>query len=187
MLKQIIIGGIVGGITLFAWGFISWTVLTWHFDTIRQDEGIHAVVANVTDHLPEAGVYFYPPMTEAHRSGEGGAEAWAELHRSGPHGYVVVQPNGSEPTSPIMLAKGFVADVVAAMMASLLLIAALPSLRNYRARVVFVASLGVFAILSGYIVDGIFHDLPVRYTVGLATDTAIAWTLTGLALAAIVK
>ena len=173
MLKQIIIGGIVGGITLFAWGFISWTVLTWHFDTIRQDEGINAVVANVTDYLPEAGVYFYPPMTE--------------LYRSGPHGFVVVQPNGSEPTSPIMLAKGFVADVVVAMMASLLLIVALPSLRNYRARVVFIASLGVFAILSGYIVDGIFHDLPVRYTVGLATDTAIAWTLAGLAIAAVVK
>ena len=41
MLKQIIIGGIVGGITLFAWGFISWTVLTWHFDTIKQDEVWH--------------------------------------------------------------------------------------------------------------------------------------------------
>ncbi len=187
MLKQIIIGGIVGGITLFVWGFVSWFVLTWHFDTIRQDEGIHAVVENVTEHLPEAGVYFYPPMTEAHRTEEGGTEAWAELHRSGPHGYVVVQPNGSEPMPPITVAKGFVADVVAAMMASLLLIAALPSLRNYRARVVFVASLGVFAILSGYIVDGIFHDFPVRYTVGLAADTAIAWTLAGLAIGAVVK
>ncbi len=29
MLKQIMIGGIVGGITLFLWGFFSWAVMDW--------------------------------------------------------------------------------------------------------------------------------------------------------------
>ena len=30
MLKQIMIGGIVGGLTLFFWGFISWSVISVH-------------------------------------------------------------------------------------------------------------------------------------------------------------
>ena len=52
MLKQIIIGGIVGGITLFMWGFVSWVILSWHFDTVQQHDGVSAVVENVTDHVP---------------------------------------------------------------------------------------------------------------------------------------
>ena len=69
----------------------------------------------------------------------------------------------------------------------MLLVLALPSLRGYRERVIFVVSLGVFAILSVYLIDGIFHNLPLRWTVGLATDTAIGWFIVGLILAAIVR
>ena len=186
MLKQIIIGGIVGGITLFMWGYVSWVVLTWHFDTVKQHDGINAVVENVTDHIPESGVYYFPPMT-FDQSDEEKMASWEERHRTEPHGYLILQAEPGDPMLPMTLVKGFVADCVAAMMASLLLIAALPSLPNYRSRVVFVASLGVFGILSVYIVDGIFHDFPIRYTVGLAADTAIAWLLTGMAIAGVVK
>ena len=70
---------------------------------------------------------------------------------------------------------------------SLLLIVALPSLPKYWGRVVFVAALGVFAIFAVRVVDGVFHNLPIRWTVNLALDTAITWVLTGLVLAAIVR
>ena len=63
MVKQIIIGGIVGGIALFMWGFISWVVLSWHYGTVRQDAGVMEVVKNIDDHLPETGVYYFPPMS----------------------------------------------------------------------------------------------------------------------------
>lgn len=186
MLKQIIIGGIVGGITLFMWGFVSWVILTWHFDTVQQHDGVSAVVENVTDHVPESGVYYFPPMTFDQSDTEKMAN-WEELHRTGPHGYLVLQAEPGDPMPPMVLVRGFVADFVAAMMASLLLVAALPSLPNYRSRVVFVASLGVFTVISCYVVDGIFHDFPLRYTVGLAADTAIAWLLAGITIAAVVK
>ena len=66
MVKQIIFGGIVGGITLFMWGFISWVVLSWHFGTVKQHEGINTVVENITEHVPESGVYYFPAMTLDH-------------------------------------------------------------------------------------------------------------------------
>jgi len=71
MLKQIIIGGIVGGITLFFWGFISWAVMDWHFYTVQHDEGTRAVVANIETQLPETGVYYFPHslMTNTMRQG----------------------------------------------------------------------------------------------------------------------
>jgi hypothetical protein len=60
MLKQIMIGGIVGGLTLFFGGFISWAVMDWHFNTIQHNDGVIAVVENIESQLPEPGVYFFP-------------------------------------------------------------------------------------------------------------------------------
>ena len=37
MLKQIIIGGIVGGITPFLWGFFSWAVMDWQTPVVGLD------------------------------------------------------------------------------------------------------------------------------------------------------
>lgn len=186
MLKQIIIGGIVGGITLFVWGFVSWVVLTWHHDTIQQHDGVSTVVENVTDHISESGVYYFPPLTFDRTDAEKMAD-WEDLLRAGPRGYLVLQAEPGDPMAPMVLIRGFVAYAVAAMMASLLLIAALPSLPNYRSRVVFVAALGVFTVISCYVVAAAFEEFPLRYTVGLAADTAIAWILAGITIAAVVK
>ena len=62
MLKQIIIGGLLGGITLFMWGYVSWAVMDWHSTTIVQShEGVSAVVDGIENNLPETGVYYFPP------------------------------------------------------------------------------------------------------------------------------
>ena len=186
MVKQIIIGGIVGGITLFMWGFISWVVLPWHYGTVKQHEGINTVVEDITEHVPESGVYYLPAMAFDHED-EQAMNDWEEMHRTGPRGYIFLQATPTDPMPPMLLVKGFAADVVASMMASLLLLIAIPSLPNYQSRVVFVAALGAFSILSVYLVDGIFHDFPLRYSLGLAADTAIAWVLAGITIAAVVR
>jgi 4-amino-4-deoxy-L-arabinose transferase-like glycosyltransferase len=92
-----------------------------------------------------------------------------------------------DPMPPRRLLLGFIVDIGAATFATLLLIVALPSLPKYWGRVVFVAALGVFAIFAVRMVDGVFHNLPIRWTVNLTLDTAISWVLTGLVLAAIVR
>jgi hypothetical protein len=89
--------------------------------------------------------------------------------------------------SPSRLFVGFLADVGAAIFATLLLIVALPSLPKYWGRVVYVAALGVFAIFAIRMVDGVFFNLPIRWTVNQTLDTAISWMLAGLVLAAIVR
>ncbi len=72
MMKRLLLGGFLGGAMLFLWGFISWAVMTWHFDTIWQDDGVMALVDDIEEHLPESGVYYFPPMSLAHqRSPEG--------------------------------------------------------------------------------------------------------------------
>ena len=186
MMKRLITGGIVGGITLFMWGFVSWVVLTWHFDTVRHDSSVMVVVEDIEDNLQETGVYYFPPMTTM-RPDETEMEAYTELHKNSPSGMIFYNAQHLDPMSPSRLFVGFLVDVGAALFATLLLIVALPSLPNYWGRVVYVAALGVFAIFAIRMVDGVFFNLPIRWTVNMILDTAISWMLAGLVLAAIVR
>ena len=186
MMKRLITGGIVGGIALFMWGFVSWVVLTWHFDTVRHDSGVMTVVEDIEDHLQETGVYYFPPMTTM-RPDETEMEAYTELHKNSPSGMIFYNAEHLNPTSPSRLFVGFLADAGAALFATLLLIVALPSLPKYWGRVVYVAALGVFAIFAIRMVDGVFFNLPIRWTMNMILDTAISWMLAGLVLAAIVR
>ena len=186
MMKRLITGGIVGGITLFMWGFVSWVVLTWHFDTVRHDSSVMAVVEDIEDNLQETGVYYFPPMTTM-RPDETEMEAYTELHKNSPSGMIFYNAEHLDPMSPSRLFVGFLVDVGAALFATLLLIVALPSLPKYWGRVVYVAALGVFAIFAIRMVDGVFFNLPIRWTVNQTLDTAISWILVGLVLAAIVR
>jgi len=186
MLKQIIIGGIVGGITLFAWGFFSWAAMDWHHATVRSHDGVDAVVENIEDHLPESGVYYFPPMTFERGDNEV-MEAWMESHRTKPHGMIFYKTNVGDPTPPMRLVRGFFADIIASMMATILLVMALPSLSGYWSKVLYVLSLGVFAILSIHIVNAVFHDMPVSWTLGVSLDVTASWLLVGLVLGGIIK
>lgn len=186
MLKQIIIGGIVGGITLFFWGFISWAVMDWHFYTVQHDEGTRAVVANIETQLPETGVYYFPPLADDQHDAAGMAE-YAEEFKSGPHGMIFYTAEHGEMMSPARLGRGFLADIIASMMATILLVMALPNLPNYKSRATFVTALGVFALMSVHLVNGIFHDMPMTWTAGVGLDLVVSWLLVGLLLGAIIR
>ena len=187
MLKQIIIGGIVGGITLFFCGFISWGAMDWHHNTtIRSHEGISAVVENIDQHLPETGVYYFPPMLFEQHDTEAMAD-WMELHKTVPHGMIFYNATPGDPMPPMRLVRGFLVDIIASMMATILLILALPSLGGYWSRVFYVLALGVFAILSVHLVAAVFHDMPISWTTGQSLDMTASWFLVGLVLGGIIK
>ncbi|MFT4594079.1 MAG: hypothetical protein ACI9JK_001804 [Phycisphaerales bacterium] len=186
MLKQIIIGGLLGGITLFMWGFVSWVLMDWHHNTVQHHEGVSAVVENISEQLPETGVYYFPPM-DFDKSDSEAMEAWMELHRTQPRGMIFYNATPGEPVSPTRLLQGFLVDVVACMMATILLAMALPSLGGYWSRVMFVLGLGVFAILSVHLVNGVFHDLPFTWTTGVSLDMVASWLFVGLVLGTVVK
>jgi NADH:ubiquinone oxidoreductase subunit 6 (subunit J) len=73
------------------------------------------------------------------------------------------------------------------MFATLLLIVVLPNLPTYPSRVVYVAALGVFTIFAVRMVDGVFHHLPMQWTINTTLELAISWTLVRFVLAAIVR
>jgi hypothetical protein len=48
-------------------------------------------------------------------------------------------------------------------------------------------SLGVFAIMSVHLVNGVFHDMPLSWTTGVGLDLAASWLLVGLVLGGLIK
>jgi hypothetical protein len=73
------------------------------------------------------------------------------------------------------------------MMATILLVMALPNLAGYWSRVFYVLALGVFAIMSVHLVNHVFHDMPTSWTTGVALDVTASWLFVGLVLGAIIR
>lgn len=186
MAKRIIIGGIVGGVTLFMWGFISWVIAGWHDATIISDPSITAVIDGAEAHLPDSGVYYFPPMPEDHGD-QAAMDAWEQSHRDGPIGMLVWNRFGTEVGSGSMLAKGLLLNIGLSMMAAVLLWLALPSLSSYAARCCYVSCLGLLAVMATRFTDAVFFAFPSRYMMGQAIDGIVGWVLVGLVLAMIVK
>ena len=60
MLKSLILGAILGGLTAFLWSFISWDLLPWHEKQLRSFQSEDEVSAVIASHAPESGNYLLP-------------------------------------------------------------------------------------------------------------------------------
>lgn len=68
-MKRILVGGLLGGLAVYAWGFISWMVLPWHEATLHEmPAGAHVVATLGAENLA-SGIYMYPGMEEASETG----------------------------------------------------------------------------------------------------------------------
>lgn len=63
-MKKTIIGSIVGGILIFAWQFLSWTVLNLHKAANRYTPNQDAIMTALNANLPEEGGYIMPGFPE---------------------------------------------------------------------------------------------------------------------------
>lgn len=63
-MKKIITGGIVGGILLFLWQFLSWTVLDLHRSSNLYTPNQEAIMQSLSSQLTEDGQYAVPTMPE---------------------------------------------------------------------------------------------------------------------------
>ncbi len=60
MLKSLVLGAILGGLTAFVWSFISWDLLPWHEKQLRSFQNEDEVSAVIAAHAPESGNYLLP-------------------------------------------------------------------------------------------------------------------------------
>ena len=188
---RIILAGLLGGAVLFGWGAVSRMVLgeVWHQgDTLPSED---RMVAALQTTGTESGIYFFPGRPDlkglSPEEKEAGTAAWSERHRIGPIGLLVYRDPGYEPMDRMVFVRGFIINVVMALLAAWVLSMAASSIGGYMGRVVFVGLIGLFTGVWAHMVDWNWLSYPLRYSVEMTADTVIGSLLMGLVLAAIIK
>ena len=182
---RIIIAAVVGGIIMFVWSFIAHTALPLGESLgPKKLPSEEAVVAAIKANVSEPGFYMFPGLDTSREPTPEEMEAWEARYRAGPVGVVVYRPTGSQAMSPIQLMTEACADIIAALLAAILLsmMAA-----GYAARVLAAASLAIIAWFTVNVSHWNWDGFPFGFIVSEAIDIVIGWLLAGVALAAIVK
>jgi hypothetical protein len=186
MVKRIILGGLLGGILLFNWGYVAHMVLP------TGEMGVHVipdeatVVGPIRNAIKEPGFYLFPGMEKGRTASESEQQAWQEKVKQGPVGVLIVRPQGGEGLSPRLLLTELGTNVASALLAALLL-AQVRVTAGYWTRVGFVALLGVFAFVTVLVPYWNWYNFPADFLATEAIEHIAGWFLAGLVLAAIVR
>jgi len=178
-MKPILIAGVVGGLVLFVWGFLSWAVLPWHNATMPNLPNEEAVIETLSASITATGVYQFPGMP----ANEADTQAWTEKFKRGPYGMLVYTVEGANPMSPKPFIGGLILNFISATLVAYLLSLAANKLSGYNQRVTFVALIGVFAALVSHITAWNWMYIPTGYSLVMAADIVIGWLLAGLVIA----
>ena len=184
------LGGVLGAVVLFLWGFLYWVVLSDTLLPYKHMADQAAVVEVLQENLTETGIYWFPmaqydpdATTDEKQAAK---EASYERHRQGPLGGVIYHKVGREPMAPSALVKGFVINFVSALLASILLCSACAR-KGYAKRVAFVLGLGLFIAVSVHLIAWNYMFSPMGFTLLKIGDSVVGWLLAGLVIAAVVK
>ena len=96
MAKRIILGGLLGGILLFNWGYVAHMVLPIGEMACHQIPDEATVIGSIRSSIKEPGFYLFPGMDMSKHPSESEIQAWQEKAKQGPVGVVIVRPQGGD-------------------------------------------------------------------------------------------
>lgn len=180
-MRRMLLGTVVGGVVLFVWGYVFWGVLPIAENIVLPVPNEAAVAQMLKDNIPSSGVYYIP--------GEGAKEmsqAWVEKHKAGPIAQIFFRRAGSDPNDPMFFVRGFGYMLLCAFLVAWLLKTALPALRSYAARAIFVIMVGFFGAVVAFSGAVWWYQWLPYHLLSVAFNLT-AWVFAGLAMAAVVK
>ncbi|PYQ02978.1 MAG: hypothetical protein DMF82_14465 [Acidobacteria bacterium] len=180
-MKKVILGALLGGLTLFVWGSIS------HMATPLGEVGIRvippaaegAVLAALKGALSERALYIFPGLDMGHAS-EQERQAWPAKYDAGPAGIVVFNPRPTG-TMAKWFSTEFVGNVLAALMAAIVILHVPASVGLLRRA----ALVGLLGLLEGFDIDVSqwnWYSFPTAYMLAQLVDHLAGWFLAGLVL-----
>ena len=176
--KRILLAGLLGGVALFFWGFLSHVVLRLGDVGIQSLPQDHAVIESLNAAIPASGFYFFPPVNA---SGQ-----MAPDQANGPHGILIYHPSGASTMMTRQLINEFILNVIQALVAAYLVSLA-TGLTKYSSRVGLVLVLGVLSSIATNVEYWNWYGFPGNYTIAIMADKIIGFLAVGLIVAALVK
>lgn len=187
MVKQILLGTIVGAVTIFLVSSV------WHLVLPFAETGFHVLpheevmTAAMRLGIHEPGIYMFPGMDVSKRNDPAESQRYAEAFRRGPTGLIIFQPGGTDFSFPRLLANQFCFQLLAAFVLSCLLALSAAALKSYLQRVLFVALVAVFGSLLIDLPYWNWYGFPGSYTAAHFAEFLITWGIAGFAFAALIK
>lgn len=182
-MKRLFVGGIVGGIVLFFWGFLSHAVLTLGETGINRLPDEEKVIGLLGESVKEGGLYIFPGVD--HSAPPEQQEAALERYRKGPSGFLVFHPGGGEAMSPRQFAVQITSDIVVALIAAWILLQMTPG--GFGRRLFVVVCLGLLVEAAIGIPYWNWYGFPTDFTMGSIVDQLIGFSLLGTVLAGICR
>jgi hypothetical protein len=175
-MKKLIIASLLGGLTLFVWGGISWMALPFHNENLRELPNEAAVVAALQSSNATTGTYRIP----------GTGPGSMDKMKVGPIAMIQYHAEGVEP-GPMYFLKGLLVEILAMCIAVMMLSKISWSLASYANRVKFMMMIGLLLAVAGRLSDWAYMGNSAEFTILFALDDIIGWTLAGLVVAKFTK
>lgn len=167
-MKRNLLLSVVAGVVLFVWGFISWAVLPWHNMVANKFTNEASVAQALKENAPQQGVYILPFSEKDHGPNQVGA-------------FANVLPQGTDMNMGKQMAAGIITQIIGAFLVLMLLGQARGL--TYWGKVGFVALVGLIIGFVSHAPYWNWFGFPAPYVLVTILDTAIGWTLAGLAVA----
>src|ERR1051326_637937 len=189
MTKRIIVAALLGAVAMFVWESIAHMLLPLGEVGVKALPNEQAMMATVKDTVKESGFYFFPaPEDRPDMTGEQKKQAMyqaMEKSRTGPSGIIITHPNGRTETLTAQLLTQFATDVLAMLVAALLLSRSIS--KAYGSRVLFVAWMGLLPTLATEVPQWNWFGFPAAYTLAQLTVHLVGFIAGGLVLAKVVQ
>ena len=170
---RLIIAAILGGLVMFAWGFVSHVVLGIEDSSVKSVPNEAAVVSALRSNISDPGFYFIPGMDKGHSLSAEEQAAWMEKYAAGP-----------DAMSPKQFGTEFASNVAVAFVVGLILLFA--SVGFVRGVIIstLAGAAGWLAIMVSY---WNWFRFPTQFVVGEFIDQVAGFFLMGLVVAFILK
>lgn len=186
---KLVLGALLTSVVVFIWGFLSWTVLTWHEAGMHGFHDEEATAALFMKNA-QAGHAIYtlpalpqPPKGTSREEQEAIWKKHEEAKETGPFVYAIIRPHKAElnMTKNMLFAvvRGFICALFLGFFLKLIIV-------PYSARVGLCGLAGLFASLVCDLPMWIWFESPGRDLFVNIVDHLIEWSLGGLVLAAFV-
>jgi hypothetical protein len=190
MAKRVVIGGILGGLTMFLWLFVAHDFLPLGELGVQEIPNEAPVLSAMQSSIPHAGLYLFPGVglgpNPTMQQRNAAMPAYMKKYEQSPHGILVYHPPSGAFNFGGALAREGAINLLEGLLAAWLLALAAAG-KAYSARAGFVVILGALAAVTTNLEYWNWYDFPGNYVAGYMVTQIIGFTLVGLVVAAFVK
>jgi hypothetical protein len=188
--RKVLLGGIAGGVALFVWSVVAWTLLPLHASSLRRLAAEDRVVAALVDAKTPEGLYVIPapPDNDGKTEEQSAAatEEWESRASQGPVATLAYRPGGRPPSRMFRpMARGLGLALAAALFSAWALSRA--RISSHFGRVGFVLGLGLFGWVLGPAMLWNWFSYPADYAIAVLVDAAAGWAIVGVVQAGILR